>query len=276
MQPKSFDEIKELSKKFMTTEEIRELGLDPFCVEAGKLRKLGFHAWVPIELPDTAQGASFSVGLESNPNILSTIVIWNSDTFVLPIELDKDLKKILDSVDHGATEMMQLLQSGINSIDQNTHVLGKSLYVCEILTYDKSWKNVHPELRVFCFSMSEFLKFGERTGHVVDIRNELARYILQKFNPDVLVMHQVLINTHSICTRVYSTKFDVVLEQTIFDVRHSDKDGSNKLITAGEWTIEYIEKSKSSYKEIGPLLNKEVCPAFAKYMDDSENIEIEN
>lgn len=81
MQPKSFDEIKELSKKFMTTEEIRELGLDPFCVEAGKLRKLGFHAWVPIELPDTAQGASFSVGLESNPNILSTIVIWNSDTF---------------------------------------------------------------------------------------------------------------------------------------------------------------------------------------------------
>lgn len=275
MQPKSFDEIKKLAKQFMTTDEIRELGLDPFCIEAGRLRKLGLNSWVPVELPDTAEGASFSVASEINPNELSTIVIWNSDTFVLPIKLEENLKKILDSVDHGATEMMQLIQSGINSIDPNTHVLGKSLYICEILTYDNPTNIVHSELRVFCFSMSEFLKFGERTGHVVDIRNELARYLLQKFNPDVLVMHQVLINTHSICTRVYSNKFDVLLEQSIFDVRHSDKDGSNKLITASEWTIEYIEKSKSSYKEIGPLINKEVCPAFAKYMDDSETIEIE-
>jgi hypothetical protein len=79
----SFDHIKQNAKKFMTTQEIKELGLVPDSISAGEYRKIGLASWVPAELPDCAKGASFSVGSTDDPKVLETIVIWNSDTFNL-------------------------------------------------------------------------------------------------------------------------------------------------------------------------------------------------
>lgn len=82
--------LKTLAKKFMTTAEIQALGLTPNIVSAGEWRKHGTANWVPDFLPDNAMASSFCSSCEQTPNVIETIVIWNTDTFdVSDLDLDQ-------------------------------------------------------------------------------------------------------------------------------------------------------------------------------------------
>lgn len=121
------EHIKANAKKFMTTEEIRGLGLDPFMVSAGEWRKTSV-TWVPAILPDTAYAAAFSESDPQDLSTLETIVIWNTDTFdptLLQLHSETELvvdnavmalkQKLLDAqIKHGLVDGWRNPPVGVN------------------------------------------------------------------------------------------------------------------------------------------------------------------
>lgn len=95
--------LKTLAKKFMTTAEIENLGLNPKLISAGDWRNAGIENWVLDFLPDSAYAASYCSSCEQTPNVLENIVIWNTDTFDISgldldqrtyAEIEKDYKEL--------------------------------------------------------------------------------------------------------------------------------------------------------------------------------------